>query len=69
MLNNAQTRRAGQVKVVVVTGNPHNFQEISMRTNQTTNNAGSKQVPASTGEMDAIALLTDDHEKVKSMFE
>jgi hemerythrin superfamily protein len=40
-----------------------------MRTNQTTNKAGSKQVPASTEEMDAIALLTDDHDKVRSMFE
>ena len=39
-----------------------------MRTNSTTTKAGSKQIPTST-EMDAIALLTEDHAKVKAMFE
>ena len=39
-----------------------------MRTNSTTSKAGSKQIPTST-EMDAIALLTEDHAKVKAMFE
>ena len=39
-----------------------------MRTNSTTTKAGSKQIPTAT-EMDAIALLTEDHAKVKAMFE
>ncbi len=39
-----------------------------MRTNATSSKAGSKQIPTST-EMDAIALLTEDHAKVKAMFE
>lgn len=39
-----------------------------MRTNSTTSKTGSKQIPTST-EMDAIALLTEDHAKVKAMFE
>ncbi|MBZ2208353.1 hemerythrin domain-containing protein [Massilia soli] len=39
-----------------------------MRTNATTTKAGNKQIPTST-EMDAIALLTEDHAKVKAMFE
>ena len=39
-----------------------------MRTNSTSTKAGSKQIPTST-EMDAIALLTEDHAKVKAMFE
>lgn len=40
-----------------------------MRTNSTSTKASAKQMPASTEPMDAIALLTDDHEKVKGMFE
>ena len=39
-----------------------------MRTNSTTTKAGNKPMPTST-EMDAIALLTEDHAKVKAMFE
>ena len=39
-----------------------------MRTNSTSSKTGSKQIPTST-EMDAIALLTEDHAKVKAMFE
>lgn len=39
-----------------------------MRTNATTSKAD-KQIPTSTEPMDAIALLTEDHEKVKAMFE
>lgn len=40
-----------------------------MRTNSTSTKAGSKQIPGTTEPMDAIALLTEDHEKVKAMFE
>ncbi|MGZ8288785.1 MAG: hemerythrin domain-containing protein [Telluria sp.] len=40
-----------------------------MRTNSTPQKAGSKQIPTSSEPMDAIALLTEDHEKVKAMFE
>lgn len=40
-----------------------------MRTNSTSTKASAKQMLASSGPMDAIALLTDDHEKVKAMFE
>ena len=39
-----------------------------MRTNTTTAKAGSKQIPPSS-DMDAIALLTEDHAKVKAMFD
>jgi hemerythrin superfamily protein len=40
-----------------------------MRTNPTPAKASAKQMPASTEPVDAIALLTEDHEKVKAMFE
>ncbi|HEY0491806.1 MAG TPA: hemerythrin domain-containing protein [Telluria sp.] len=40
-----------------------------MRTNSTSIKAGSKQIPGTAEPMDAIALLTEDHEKVKAMFE
>ncbi|RJG20727.1 hemerythrin domain-containing protein [Massilia cavernae] len=40
-----------------------------MRTTPTPSKARSKQIPRSTEPTDAIALLTDDHEKVKAMFE
>lgn len=40
-----------------------------MRTNSTSTKPGNKQIPGTTEPMDAIALLTEDHEKVKAMFE
>ena len=39
-----------------------------MRTSQTTNTKGTRK-PIATEGMDAIALLTEDHENVKNMFE
>lgn len=40
-----------------------------MRTTSSTTRTTPKNAAASTGEVDAIALLTADHENVKSMFE